>query len=1258
MIHLPPQKKSRASLGELLPEVKEGDTIEDLDAMEVTMQSGQDTLFRDSNTGTRLRSTEAGIDTLTREEFQGLVQRGWANNLVVGSIVPSGTVIPVLALLDTGAIHQNYISKRLVESWGLSMEPQRVNIRTAVDTVHQSTHRCKTVFSFFNEATRKFEDIEIIAQVIDTQFDVIIGRKTMLAHQLLNKVPIQFWGAEAENCAQRIAEVEESLAVADECIATDFLASILHQNELLTGSGEDMEDVLRDTTIDPELYSTTPEQGKIPKDIQGSETLQRALRDLCTEYVDLFSKHVRPTPADVPPFHLNLNEEQWHQPKNRGPPRPLTEKKTQVLREMIQQLLDLHVIQESQAAHYSQVHLVPKPGVDKWRFCLDFRMLNAVSECLGWPIPNIRSLLQRILSKRANHFAIFDLTSGYHQTAIDPESRQYTAFICPFGVYEWRRVPMGLKGAPSYFQHAMASKVLGGLLYTVCELYIDDIIIWGTTEEEFLANVRAVFQRLREHNVTVNPEKCTLGAQVIQYVGHELTGNTLTFSRNKIEEILEIQKPTTYLGLKQFIGMANYMREHIRGFSIIIDPLHTLIPSYSKAVAKHALQWTPGADQAYDSIIVALRKLPALYVLDPALPTFMETDACDYGISAYLYQLAPDGSHRPISFISKKLTGSQKNWSTDVKEAYAIYYAFCKCEFLIRDIHFTLRTDHKNLTFLNKGSGKILRWKLSIQDFDFDIEHIKGTNNIMADALSRLCGETDTVEQQEDLEEEWEVPEEDTEILGALTAEDLLGQSYLIPPDIRADLERCHNDTVGHFGSNITFLRMVDVCGHDRAGLRKHVQTFIGECANCQLQSQVYPPIYTSRFVTSTYRPMECLNIDAIGPFPTTDEGYQYILCIVDTFSRFTELYPMVSTDAISAATAVLQHVGRYGMPSKIRTDMGPQFWNGLFDELQRMMTWDHEYNIQYSHQDGAIVERVNKEVGRHLQNLILRERIQTRWWIYLPLVQRIINAKTHETTGMAPASIMFGNQIDLDRRLLTNPIATITGNYAEFVQTLVEAQETLHQEAVERVIAHDIQHLNSTEGQEPTKFAIGSYVLLAYPHGHRPPTKLNLRWMGPLEIIHIHGAEYTLLDLITDREVYTHVSRLKEYSPNYLFTPVQAAAMSGFQWLVARIHEHTGATKEHLRFLIEWEGFPERNNYTWEPWSATLGGNIIIRNYIQAHQRLRVLLSEIFRTTSSNDMQVIRRSNRTPAPTQDDDYVATIESAQEGGKEKGTVIV
>ena len=174
---------------------------------------------------------------------------------------------------------------------------------------------------------------------------------------------------------------------------------------------------------------------------------------------------------------------------------------------------------------------------------MDYRPFHLAYKGMGWPIPNIKQMIQRLGQKRAKYYAKIDLTSGYHQAPLTKDSRVFTAFITSNWVYEWTRVPMGLKGAPSYFQGELASTVLRGLLYDICELYIDDIIVFGNSPKELLTNLELVFERLTKHRLTVNPEKCFIGMSEVEFVGHTIDGRGVSFSREKIDKVLNIPEP-------------------------------------------------------------------------------------------------------------------------------------------------------------------------------------------------------------------------------------------------------------------------------------------------------------------------------------------------------------------------------------------------------------------------------------------------------------------------------------------------------------------------------------------------------------------------------------------------------------------------------------------------------------------------------------------------------------------------------------------
>lgn len=169
----------------------------------------------------------------------------------------------------------------------------------------------------------------------------------------------------------------------------------------------------------------------------------------------------------------------WKIPASRRAARPQGPQKLAALKIMVDTLLELGVIRRSTQANASQVLLVSKKGTEKLRFCIDYRELNEITDSDSWPIPNIGQLLAQLGARKSKYFAVMDLTSGYHQTPLEEDSKKLTAFICAFGVFEWNRVPMGLKGAGSYFQRVMTTEILGDIIHELCEVYLDDVIVFG-----------------------------------------------------------------------------------------------------------------------------------------------------------------------------------------------------------------------------------------------------------------------------------------------------------------------------------------------------------------------------------------------------------------------------------------------------------------------------------------------------------------------------------------------------------------------------------------------------------------------------------------------------------------------------------------------------------------------------------------------------------------------------------------------------------
>jgi len=259
------------------------------------------------------------------------------------------------------------------------------------------------------------------------------------------------------------------------------------------------------------------------------------------------------SPATIPPFDINVDRVKWTKSNSRRYVRPLSESKKAAVETFIKQALADGLIKLSNAGAFSQVLLTPKPN-GKWRFCIDYRALNELSESLGWPIPNIKQMLNNIGSQKPKYFAVLDLTSGYYQAPLAAASQPLTAFITHMGLYEWTRVPMGAKGAPPYFQYHMVKTVFAGLVHNICEIYLDDIIVWGDSIEDLSNRLEILLARAKQYNITFNPEKCRIGMTEVEYVGHVIDSSGLSFTKAKRDKVEDFRLPSTPKDMKSFLG--------------------------------------------------------------------------------------------------------------------------------------------------------------------------------------------------------------------------------------------------------------------------------------------------------------------------------------------------------------------------------------------------------------------------------------------------------------------------------------------------------------------------------------------------------------------------------------------------------------------------------------------------------------------------------------------------------------------------------
>ncbi|XP_010519129.1 PREDICTED: uncharacterized protein LOC104798657 [Tarenaya hassleriana] len=421
----------------------------------------------------------------------------------------------------------------------------------------------------------------------------------------------------------------------------------------------------------------------------------------------------------------------------------------EVVKKEVLKLLDAGIIYPiSDSAWVSPVQVVPQKGgitvvenerneliptrtVTGWRMCIDYRKLNSNTRKDHFPLPFIDQMLERLALH--SHFCFLDGYSGFFQIPIHPSDQEKTTFTCPYGTFAYRRMPFGLCNAPATFQRCMTA-VFSDLIEDVMEVFMDDFFVHGPSFPVCLMNLRRVLDRCVEANLVLNWEKCHFMVQEGIVLGHKISRKGIEVDRAKVEVIEKLPPPRNVKGIRSFLGHAGFYRRFIKDFSKISRPLTELL-------AKDApFEFTHECEAAFETLKKALISPPIIQPPDWEAPFELMCDASDFAVGAVLGQ-RKDRKLHTIYYASRTLDDAQVNYSTTEKELLAIVFAFEKFRSYLVGSKVIVYTDHAALRYLlskKDAKPRLIRWILLLQEFDLEIRDRNGTENGVADHLSRI----------------------------------------------------------------------------------------------------------------------------------------------------------------------------------------------------------------------------------------------------------------------------------------------------------------------------------------------------------------------------------------------------------------------------------------------------------------------------------------------------------------------------------------
>ena len=397
----------------------------------------------------------------------------------------------------------------------------------------------------------------------------------------------------------------------------------------------------------------------------------------------------------------------------------------------VKYMLDNGIAEPSASSWASPCLLVPKS--DKtFRFCTDFRKVNAVTKPDSFPLPRMEDCVDEI--GHAKYVSKFDLLKGYWQVPLSKRAQEISAFITPKGLFSYKVMPFGLRNAPATFQRLM-TRVLGDL--EGCTVYLDDVVVFSDSWSQHVERIRALFGRLAEAGLTVNLAKCEFARATVTYLGRVVGQGQVRPVVAKVSAVSQYPAPTTKKELLRFLGLVGYYRCFCRNFSTVVTPLTNLLKSSVEFI------WSDECQKAFESVKALLCTAPVLAAPRFDRPFTLQVDASHVGAGGVLLQADDLGIGKPVSFFSRKFNSYQLNYSTIEKEALALIWALKHFDVYVVSgaAPVVVYTDHNPLTFLNSlqcPNQRLIRWSLMLQSYWLEIRYIKGVENVVADALSRV----------------------------------------------------------------------------------------------------------------------------------------------------------------------------------------------------------------------------------------------------------------------------------------------------------------------------------------------------------------------------------------------------------------------------------------------------------------------------------------------------------------------------------------
>ena len=838
---------------------------------------------------------------------------------------------------------------------------------------------------------------------------------------------------------------EKSKSLEEDGVETPILSSIDSSPvpEEATELKEDLQlgacNVQKQTELEEDLQLSA-EELRISNELSKAE--QQSVRDVIWKHKKLFSTQLGKT--DLIEHRIELLP--GTQPV-RCKPRPVSEEKRRIIAEKVDKMRKWGVCEQANSPWGAAVVLSLKPDLD-WRFCLDFRGLNAVTVRDVYPMPNMEQVLSSLHG--AKYMSSLDMEQGFWQVPIPAEHRERTAFVTPDGQFQYVTMAFGLCGSPPTFARLM-DKVLGPLKWSACLCFLDDVMVFGSTLEEHNQRLDQVLTAIGKAGLTLKGKKCFFAFQQLKFLGHIIDEFGQRPDPSKLEVIEKYPNPSTQTQLRALIGLFSFYRKFVQGFAAISKPLHDLL----KKDVDVRRGWTEAHEEAVTTLKGKLMSAPVLAHDDRVSPLELQVESSHSGLGAVLLILS-EGLTRPLTFISRRLSDSERNYCEEQRQCLSLVWALDKLRHYVHGRLLTVKVPNGALPWLLKkrdldGVDKYASWILTLQQYDLlNVKPLKENEQTAVKALAEAAvGEEETTVPCEATISALSksgytnrqlaiLQRADADInhivLSIIGLEDRLSKEekeeyhlyrgvvyrinsgsgrkhlLLVPSILRKDLvSECHDTPVsGHQGTEKTLARLAQ--RYYWPGMATTVRHYVKSCIFClthkprrgKLAGKLQP----------IRPPAKCFSLyglDHMGPFKETKDGNRHIIAVVDFLSKFVTAKAVPDTSAAESVKFLKENVFCvFGSPNRIISDRGSAFISQLFADVMEEWRVTHTtVSAEHPEANGAI-EKVNAALAMAIAGQVNLNHDD--WDVYLQQAIHSINTSKHATTEISPHEMVFGD--------------------------------------------------------------------------------------------------------------------------------------------------------------------------------------------------------------------------------------------------------